>query len=234
MGKIKCTAIVLAAGQGSRMGTKVRKQFLEIKEKPLVYYSLLQFQKCDFIDEIIIVTGEEDRDYCQDQIVTPYHFSKVTNIVAGGRERYNSVYHGLQYVQGEYVLIHDGARPFLDSSMLERVYQAVQKYQACVVGMPVKDTIKEVNSKGQGIRTLNREALWQIQTPQAFQTSLIKTAYEVCMSKEENLKGITDDAMVLENFSDHFVQLVEGSYRNIKVTTPEDLIIAEAFLDFSK
>lgn len=224
----KYTAIVLAAGQGKRMKSKVQKQYLLIKEKPVLYYSLRAFEQSPLISDIVLVTGKEEIEYCRKEIVEKYGFSKVSKITEGGKERYHSVYEGLKTVEGaDYVLIHDGARPFIDHELLERVCTAVEQYEACVVGMPVKDTIKIADEDGFAAQTPDRRKVWQVQTPQAFDYALIKSAYEKLM--EEEPEGITDDAMVLETMTDHQVKLVEGSYRNIKITTPEDLDVATVF-----
>ena len=228
---MKNVAIVLAAGQGKRMNSKVQKQFLLIKEKPVLYYTLNAFEKSDLITEIILVTGKDEIEYCQEEIVKKYDFKKVCKIVAGGKERYHSVYNGIQAIeQAEYVFIHDGARPFVDEAVISRVCEAVVEYKACVVGMPVKDTIKIADEEGFAEQTPDRRKVWQIQTPQTFEYQLIKNAYEKLM--EEEPEGITDDAMVVETMTDHKVKLVEGSYRNLKITTPEDLQIATIFCEF--
>ena len=228
MQKAKCTAIVLAAGQGKRMGTKVQKQYLEIKGKPVLYYSLKVFEQSELIDEIILVVGENQREYCEKEIVSKYEISKVTKIVQGGAERYHSVWSGLQEIDAGYVFIHDGARPFLNEEILHRVYDEVLFHKACVVGMPVKDTIKIADAEGYADMTPDRSMLWQIQTPQVFETSLIKEAYKKLM-QSDTIK-VTDDAMVVEQMLGGKVKLVFGSYENIKITTPEDLEIAEIFL----
>lgn len=240
--KKKCTAILLAAGQGRRMRSSVQKQYLLLGDKPVIYYSLKTFQD-SFIDDIILVTGNGDEAYCQKEIVDRYHFTKVKEIVAGGRERYDSVYNALQVIkkkemripnEDSFVFIHDGARPFLTEGILLRTLEAVTADHACVAGMPVKDTIKIVDEKGYAIQTPDRNSLWQVQTPQAFDTSLIIEAYERLMREKDGLAArgirITDDAMVVETLMGHSVRLVEGSYENIKITTPEDLVAAEAFL----
>lgn len=231
MQRAKCTAIVLAAGQGKRMGTKVQKQYLEINEKPILYYSLHTFEQSPLIDEIVLVVGEKQVEYCRHEIVSKYQIKKVKKIVEGGAERYHSVLQGLQEVDAEYVFIHDGARPFVDEATLERAYDAVEKYGACVVGMPVKDTIKHSDSEGFVAGTPDRSSLWMIQTPQVFETTLIKQAYEKLMKQEQIT--VTDDAMVVEQMLGEKVKLVEGSYQNIKITTPEDLLIASSFLQSS-
>ena len=230
----RTAAIVLAAGRGSRMKSKIQKQYLLLKGKPVLYYSLKAFEE-SFIDEIILVTGEEEIEYCRKEIVEKYGFTKVSHIVTGGKERYHSVFCGLQALTDcDYVFIHDGARPFVTEQILERAYETVQKEHACVVGMPVKDTIKLADENGFAKETPRRDLLWMIQTPQVFSYTLVKTAYASFLEREQELlaQGIkmTDDAMVVETFTDTGIRLVEGSYENIKITTPEDLRIAEALL----
>ena len=229
----KITAIVLAAGSGSRMKSKTKKQFMEIKGKPVIWYSLFEFEKSR-VDEIILVTGKEDIDYCKKEIVEKYNLKKIKNVVAGGSERYESVYNGLKEVTGNIVLIHDGARPLINNEIIERSIEGPIKSAACVVGVPVKDTIKRANKEGYIIDTPNRSELWITQTPQSFKTDLVKMAYK--KMKEELEKGnttlnITDDAMVVEEFTTNQVRFVQGDYKNIKVTTPEDIDIAELFIE---
>lgn len=226
----KCIAIVLAAGQGSRMGTKIQKQYLEIEGKPVLYYSLEVFQHSDIIDSIILVVGEGQEDYCRSGIVERFGFTKVDTVTVGGRERYESVYKALRVMEDNdgYVFIHDGARPFVDEQILGRAYEAVKQYNACVVGMPSKDTIKVVDGEVFAKETPDRSSLWIIQTPQVFEISLIKEAYFKLM--REHYMQVTDDAMVVEQMLHAPVKLVEGSYENIKITTPEDLPVAELFI----
>ncbi|MCR5736416.1 MAG: 2-C-methyl-D-erythritol 4-phosphate cytidylyltransferase [Eubacterium sp.] len=223
----KVTAIVLAAGTGSRMQSKQKKQFMEVKGKPILWYSLFQFEQ-SLVDEVILVTGEEDIPYCKKEIVERYGFKKVKDVIAGGKERYHSVYNGLQKAAGEYVLIHDGARPMITEKIIEDTIQGIKQYRACVVGVPVKDTIKQV-SEGKVVHTPDRNSLWITQTPQGFETALIKQAYEQMM--QEDQIAVTDDAMVVEQYGGQSVYFVEGDYKNMKVTTPEDILLAEVFLD---
>lgn len=236
--EMKTTAIILAAGQGKRMGSDVAKQFLLLSGRPVLYYTLKNFED-SIVDEMILVTGEGQEEYCQREIVDAYGFSKVKKIVTGGKERYHSVAKGLDAMDenpssGAYVLIHDGARPFATPEMIERGILAAQKYGACVLGMPVKDTIKISDDEGFAADTPKRSLLWQIQTPQIFEGLLIQKAYRELILKEEEVLqqgiSITDDAMVVELFSGRRVKLVEGSYHNMKLTTPEDLEIAKALL----
>lgn len=230
----KIGAVVLAAGQGKRMHTSVAKQFLELKGRPLITYALSTFQKSP-VHEIVLVTGPEYLDYCQKEIVEAYGFTKVKAVVAGGRERYHSVYEGLKALDrlggADSVLIHDGARPLVTEAIIRRSIDCVREFKACVAGMPVKDTIKICDADGFGAGTPDRSSLWQIQTPQSFSFPLILDAYRRILSRPEGREGITDDAMVIESMTDCRVKLIQGDYQNIKVTTPEDILIAEALLD---
>ena len=227
---MKCTAIVLAAGQGKRMNSSVQKQFLMLKGKPLLYYSLACFQKSKYIEDIILVTGKECIDFCKQEIIELYGFTKVSKVVAGGKERYDSVYAGLCACEDtDYVFIHDGARPFVTEEIISRAKDAVLEFQACIVGMPSKDTVKIADADQMVKETPNRSTVWNIQTPQAFSYTLIKEAHEI--ARTQNMEAITDDAMVVETYKNAPVRLVEGAYENIKITTPEDILIAEKFLE---
>ena len=216
--KEKHTAIVLAAGSGKRMHSQVQKQYMDLFGKPVLYYALRQFEECEFIDEVILVTKKDEIAYCREQIVEVYHLQKVKDIIEGGKERYLSVY------------IHDGARPFVDQEMLQRLKEAVCTYGACVAAVPSKDTLKLADEALFAKETLKRSEVWNIQTPQVFAYPDILGAYEKMMQEDHTKMGITDDAMVLEKMEGQKVKLVEGSYYNIKITTPEDLDIAEIFV----
>ena len=230
----RCTAVVLAAGKGKRMNSDTAKQYLELCGKPVLYYSLKAFQD-SFVDDIVVVASPDDMDRLRQDIVEKYGFTKVTHMVEGGAERYDSVLCGLRAIDDcDYVFIHDGARPFIDGEILERAYDMVKRTGTAIVSMPVKDTIKTVDDKGITIDTPDRAHVWQMQTPQVFAFGPIKQAYEKMnlMKDEVAAEGtaITDDAMVMERFGELPVYVSEGSYRNIKITTPEDMLIAEAFL----
>lgn len=229
MEKSYCTAIVLAAGRGNRMETEVHKQYLLLAGKPIVCYSLQVFQESSVIDEIILVTGEGEADYCRKNFVEKYGFTKVSRILTGGKERFHSVWNGLRETREEgYVFIHDAARPFADEEMLVRLYETVRLDKACAAGMPVKDTIKVVDLDYNVKDTPDRRSLWMVQTPQVFETKLVKQAYEMLMQDQEK-HVVTDDAGVVEEMLGHPVRLVKGSYKNIKITTPEDLEVGESF-----
>ena len=233
---MKTVAVVLAAGSGSRMKTDVKKQYMEIGGKPLVYYSLKAFEE-SIIDDIVLVVSRGDVDYVKNEIVKKYGFDKVTAVVEGGLARYHSVRLGLQASDPncDYAFIHDGARPFIDRDIIMRSFQAVKEYKACVVGMPAKDTIKISDEKGFAASTPDRNLMWTVQTPQVFSYKMILELYQRLDREEGDLmaKGIniTDDAMVVEYYTDTKVKLVEGSYDNIKITTPEDIAVAEAIID---
>ncbi len=223
-----CTAIVLSAGSGKRMGTKVHKQYLLMGGKPVIYYSLRAFEDSPRIDEIILVCGAGEEEYCRQEIIEKYGIFKARKIISGGAERYNSVWNGLKETKDGYVYIHDGARPFVDGDMIERAYKCVSEHHACVAGMPSKDTVKIADADNIVTQTPARSNVWIVQTPQVFDTELIKQAYAMLMEKEEI--RVTDDAMAAEQMPGVSVRLFYGSYENIKITTPEDLEIAEVFL----
>lgn len=229
--KMHCTAVVLSAGQGKRMGTAMQKQYIELEGKPVIYYSLKAFEDSQIIDDIVLVVGEGQKEYVCREIIEKYQFLKVKAVVYGGRERYHSVWQGLKALpkkQG-YVFIHDGARPFVDGDILERAYEAAVRYRACTAGMPSKDTIKVVDEDNFIVNTPKRKYMWAVQTPQVFEISLIIEAYLRLMKGET--VNVTDDAMVVEQMMKVPVKMFEGSYENIKITTPEDLKTASAFLN---
>jgi 2-C-methyl-D-erythritol 4-phosphate cytidylyltransferase len=229
----KRVAIVLAAGQGKRMNTDIKKQYLLLANKPILYYSLYAFQKSNIIDEIILVTAEEDIEYCKTEIIEKYKMTKVKNIITGGKERYDSVYMGLKTIKDcTYVFIHDGARPFIKEEILKSAYENVKQTGACVVGVKSKDTVKIADPNDVIQSTPQRENVWCVQTPQVFSYKKIRNAYDNLMEEKSTGKigGITDDAMVFERYIKEAVQLVWGGYENIKITTPEDLEIAEVFV----
>lgn len=232
MEKRRITAIVLAAGSGRRMNSETPKQFMVIHGYPVVYYSLKAFEDSP-VDSVVLVTGKEDVEYCKNEIVDYYGFTKVQAVVAGGKERFYSVYEGLLAAgMTDYVLVHDGARPFLSQECICSSIEMVQKEEACVLAVPVKDTIKVADEEGYVDKTLERNQLWTIQTPQSFSFSLLKEAYHRLFAIKDEAKwpAITDDAMLVEYFLNQKVKLIHGDYRNIKITTPEDFAIAELFL----
>lgn len=226
---MRCTAVVLAAGRGKRMNSRIQKQFMNLGGYPVLYYSMKCFQDSPLIQDMILVAEEEEISYCREEIIDKYGLSKVSAVVPGGRERYDSVYAGLCACREcDYVFIHDGARPFLTEEILQRGMKAVRRTGACAVGMPSKDTVKLKDEDGCIGETPSREKVWIIQTPQIFSYSVILQAYRELQDQDKS--DITDDAMVVERTGRVSVVLAEGSYRNLKITTPEDLAIAEVFL----
>lgn len=227
MGKV--TAIVLAAGKGNRMHSEIPKQYLEVYNKPILYYALHSFEQSQ-VDNIVLVTRQEDIAYCKEQIIDKYGIQKVTDIVQGGEERYWSVYNGLKTCRETgYVLIHDSARPCIGIGRINEMIEEVVRIGACTFGVPVKDTIKVVNEDGYGIDTPPRRYLWQIQTPQAFIYKDLVRAYE--KMREDCTTDITDDTMIVERYLHQNTKVIQGDYSNIKVTTPDDL---DAVLNFFK
>lgn len=223
--------IILSAGRGKRMGSDVPKQYMELQGKPILYYSIEAFSQSD-VDSIIIVAGSSDINYVTDYIVKPYGFHKVESVIEGGTERYDSVYNGLREAMrlgARYVMIHDGARPFVDNDTLSRCMANVKTSRACIAGMPVKDTIKVVDGDDVIIDTPDRATLWMAQTPQCFETKLAYDSYRK-MIESGKTDGVTDDAMVVESFGGVSSVMIEASYNNIKVTTPIDIIVGEQLL----
>lgn len=258
MEKKKCTAVVLAAGAGKRMNSAVAKQYLLLDGKPVLWYALQTFQQSDMIDDIILVVGKGEISFCTEEVVQKYGFDKVSAVVEGGAERYLSVEQALHVITernaealgngtSQYVFIHDGARPFVTEEMIQATYQAVCRHGACVAAVPVKDTIKIADEQEFAARTPKRKLVWAVQTPQVFETELICEAYrrlrKTLKAEQTSVGGnaaggqkvpsgleITDDAMVVETMMNHPVKLVKASYENIKITTPEDMLIAESLL----
>lgn len=225
---MKAAAIVLAAGRGSRMNSGIQKQFMELGGCPLIYYALQVFEHSS-VDEVILVTGKNETDWCRREIVDKYGFCKVRSVVPGGSERYLSVYEGLRAAQEpDIVLIHDGARPFVTDEIINRTIQSALESGSGIAAVPAKDTVRIVDETGTAVLTPPRDRVWMMQTPQAFRYPLIYRAYQELVSR--NIQNVTDDAMVLETVLNQEVKIVEGSYSNIKVTTPEDMETARAFL----
>ena len=218
-------AVIVAAGKGKRMGTQVSKQFLEINGKPILAYTLDVFEHCPFLDRIVLVTAVENIEYCKREIVERYGFTKVKQLIPGGSERQFSVYNGLLALKGktDLVLIHDGVRPFVKQEDILKTVETAAVYDACVLGVPVKDTIKVCDEETVITDTPRRDTLWSIQTPQTFRYKLICDAYEKAI--QQKIAG-TDDSMLAEK-NGTAVRVAMGSYDNIKITTMEDLYLAE-------
>ena len=225
------------------MESKVAKQYMLLNGKPVIWYGLQAFDESALIDDIILVVGRGEKDYARKEIVEKYGFKKIDVIIEGGAERFESVSRALQVIAGDsmktqnregYVFIHDGARPLVTQKIIEDTYDAAVRHGACCAAVPVKDTIKYADEKGFAQKTPDRNLLFAVQTPQVFETTLILKAYrllEEYLEKPENREvKVTDDAMVVETMLHYPVKLVEASYKNIKITTPEDMETAKIFL----
>ena len=286
----RVTAILLAAGRGTRMGSGIRKQFMELAGRPVLSWSLNVLALSPIVTEIVLVipagggankSAEEEQEHIRRLFIDPLPeaaAAKVRALVPGGAERYNSVYNGLEAIQWpcDYVFIHDGARPLITEEMLEKLFRAVQEYKAVVAASPSKDTVKITDDSGFVQSTPDRSRVWNIQTPQCFEYELVKSSYEKIIGAASNAapaaaetgsarttelnragadaesdtapaaafadfagaghqnsqtpRKITDDAMVVEYASDTKVRPIDTGYQNIKITTPEDLLVAEVFL----
>lgn len=220
------SVVIVAAGKGTRMNMDVNKQYLEILDKPVLARTIQPFEDCDEINEIILVVNSHDILFCKQEIVDRYGFTKVKSIVSGGSRRQDSVFNGLKDVNPgcDVVLIHDGARPFVSENLIVQCIHGAYESGAVCAGVPVKDTIKTADGQGYITGTLDRSLLWATQTPQSFRLSLIMEAH--CMAGKDDFEG-TDDAVLVERLG-HKVKFVMGSYDNIKITTREDLPVAEA------
>lgn len=224
----KICAVIAAAGTGSRMGRGINKQFIKIKEKPLLFYTLTAFENNSKVDEIVVTAKTEEIEFIKKEIVEKYEFHKVSAIVVGGKERQDSVYNALKYIKEcHIVLIHDGARPFVTEEIINKGIEYTEIYGAAACGVTPKDTIKLVDRDGFSEGTLNREKLFSVQTPQCFKYTLIMDAHTKCSQLDSKF---TDDTAVLEYFG-HRIYLYQGSYDNIKVTTPEDLAVAQRIVE---
>ncbi|MBB6217405.1 2-C-methyl-D-erythritol 4-phosphate cytidylyltransferase [Anaerosolibacter carboniphilus] len=226
------TAIILAAGQGKRMNAASNKQYLILKDRPILAHTISTFEKCTLIQQIILVVHEDEQEFCRKNVIEKYKYTKIKRLVKGGKERQESVYNGLMAIDKEtsIVLIHDGARPLITEQVIQRCIHGASAYGAASAGVPIKETIKIMGKDRFVSYTPKREDVWITQTPQAFQKEIILKAHEFAISQE--ILG-TDDAMLVEHMGIK-IKMVEGDYENIKITTPEDLIAAEAILNYKR
>jgi len=222
-------AVIPAAGSGIRMGGERAKQFLELDGRPLLAVTLSPLQHCGKVDTVILVVPAGEVDYCREKIVRRFGLDKVRKVVAGGARRQDSVRLGVQATDGEYdlVLIHDGVRPLIESSLLEEVLEAARTYRAVITGLPARETVKEVDGTKRVLRTHDRKKVWLVQTPQVFRYEDIVLAHETAL--REGWEEATDDALLVERLGIP-VHVVKGSEDNIKITTPRDLEIAHILM----
>lgn len=225
-------AVIVAAGKGVRMNYTTRKQYLELEGVPLLSITLKTFDKCSSIDKIILVVPSGDIEFCMEKIINPADIQKKITPVAGGLKRQDSVHNGLLAVDEKIstVVIHDGVRPFVNPSSIEECIREAVLHGACILGLPVSDTLKLADGSGYIEKTLERDSVWLAQTPQAFDYSLIKKAHD--SARKEGFRG-TDDASLVERLGEK-VRIIRGSINNIKITTPEDLAIAKVILQADK
>ena len=221
-------ALIVAAGKGIRMGAKEGKPYVMLAGKPILAHTLSEFERCPLIDETVLIVAKNDVERSRVSIVETFRFKKVGKVIAGGMKRQDSVWAGLKALESEYdlVMVHDGVRPFISQALLKRTGKALEDSRATIVAVPVKDTIKTVSQQREVLTTLERTTLWAIQTPQAFRRDILLKAFEQAINDGFYA---TDDAALVERLGER-VTIVEGSYENIKITTPEDLVLGEAIL----
>lgn len=222
---MKVSAVIVAGGKGKRMGAQINKVLLPILGKEIIARTIEVFDSCDAIDEIIAVTSADDIGMLK-EIIAKYGFSKIAHIAVGGAERSDSVLSGLSLAVGDITLIHDGARCLITETEIAAVIADTVKYGAAATGVTVKDTLKTIDDSGRIVSTVDRNKTVQIQTPQAFATDEIRTFYT--LAKQDNLH-FTDDCSIFEHYG-KTIHFTNGSYDNIKITTPEDITVAEEIL----
>lgn len=225
---MKVVALIPAAGSGSRMGVSEKKPYLSLEGKPILAHTLIAFERCPLIDEVVLIVAKGDVEFSRMSIVEPFKCDKVKAIVEGGMRRQDSVWEGLKAIRGkcELVMVHDGVRPFVSQTMLECAVRETPLHGATVVAVPVKDTIKVVSKEAEVVETVDRSRVWAAQTPQTFRFEVIMKAYE--RAYEEGFYG-TDDASLVERLGMK-VKIIPGSYENVKITTLGDLALGEVLV----
>ncbi len=222
------SAIIVAGGKGIRMNSSTRKQYLAVAGMPILARTLSVFDSCPFVDRIILAVPHDDLDYCRDNVVSLLDLQKRPDIVSGGATRRDSVYNGLLAVDDKdgTVVIHDGVRPFVETGQIEACVKEAGLHGSCILGIQAFDTVKQVKGSNEIVKTLDREGIWLAQTPQAFQYHIILEAHETARRMGY---GGTDDSYLVEKLGEK-VMIIPGSRTNIKITTPEDLEMADALL----
>ncbi len=230
---MRVAAVIAAAGLGRRMQQNTPKTYLRLGGKPILSHTLEVFEKVPEVHEVLVVVHPEDLELCQREVIDPNPLKKVLRLVPGGKERQDSVYNALKVLRKEaetleIILVHDGVRPFVTPSLISQVVAAARRHGAAVPGVPCQDTLKRVNPKGEVLETVERRELWQVQTPQGFRAALLWQAYQEAMSRQFYA---TDEAALVEALGKTVV-MVPGSFLNLKITTPDDLQLAEAILRY--
>jgi len=222
---MKISAIIPAAGQGTRMGASTAKQYLLLKGQPILHHTLMAFEACGLVDSVTLVMPKKDLDQARKK----WNYKIVKNIVEGGKERQDSVYNGFKSLDADtdIVIVHDGVRPFVTPDLIERSISAAEKYGAVITAVPVNDTIKQVNDEGNVTRTVDRNGLWRVQTPQVFRYAVLGEAFQ--MAVNDSYYG-TDEGSLLE-YAGQKLKVIMGSELNIKITRQEDLILGEGILN---
>ena len=225
---MRTVAIIPAAGSGNRMNRDVSKQYLTLAGKPILVCTLEVFEACPLVDALLVVVPSQDLESVRSDILAPWNLKKVAGIIPGGKERQDSVRAGIEALAGdtELVIIHDAVRPFITAGLIENCIRAAEEEGAATVGVPAKDTVKEVGPDGRILRTCDRSRLWLTQTPQAFRRDIIESAHRAAV--RDGFRG-TDDTSLVERLG-IAVRMIRGDYGNIKITTPEDLFLAKALL----
>jgi 2-C-methyl-D-erythritol 4-phosphate cytidylyltransferase len=221
-------AIIVSAGKGVRMNRSTPKQYLLLQGRPVLCHTILAFDRCPDVDKIILVVPENDIQYCQEKLLSDLHLKTPVNVLAGGKRRQDSVFNGIQSIddRGSIVVIHDGVRPLVRPELISRCIRKAKTSGACILGVPLKDTLKAVDGNSLIQRTIPREGLWLAQTPQAFHYQLIRDAHDA--AAKEGIEA-TDDAVLLEQMGLP-VSILESTADNLKITTNEDLVLADTIL----
>ena len=224
----KICTLIPAAGEGNRLKSAVKKPYVALAQKPILTHTIQRFEQNTAVDEIFVLVNEADFEMCRATVLAPYAFQKVQPLVAGSATRQQSVHNGVRALPADtdFVIVHDGVRPFVTDETIFACLDAAAEWGAAVAAVPVKETIKMANAEDFIVETPPRERLWTVQTPQVFRKSLLEKAHQIAEKKQLTA---TDDAALVEHLG-HPVKLVNGSYANVKITTPEDLRIANVFL----
>jgi 2-C-methyl-D-erythritol 4-phosphate cytidylyltransferase len=224
----KLRVVIAAAGTGSRMKSGINKQYMMLQARPVLSYCLDFFEQQDIVDQIVVISGASEREYCEREIIERFNYRKVTAVLPGGAERQDSVWAGLEFLGAdtELVAVHDGARPILNQEVWEQLVAAAKQWGAAIPGVASKDTLKRVDREGFVQQTLERNSIVAVQTPQVFKYAELVAAYRLA---RQDMYRATDDSALFERYIGR-VRVVEGDYNSLKITTPVDLRVVEALL----